>query len=288
MPLILYKSGVRLFIYRRLNILIRNYGLVFDGVYTTSSDIFFFFPPLISILIFFFFLFFDKYYFLLSTEWQQITLTITTTTETTTSIMTDIHLDQTRQKIPQPVKQLTFDELKAFPLPKAVETLPTSYLQDFSDNKQLLQGYIRQLEAYSTKQQEVVRTLQQADDILENVVYSQLIKDYEKVIDKINQQIKSINIIYQEFINLETYQYQLLSSNFNQDNLKAKFKKLIEENNQESLDIVKNFNDRSHGSEISDESFGTMIENFKNSRKLYHFRKEKLNRWEEERVSGFL
>ncbi|KAK6877623.1 hypothetical protein K6H10_003803 [Candida tropicalis] len=190
--------------------------------------------------------------------------------------------------IPQPVKQLTFDELKAFPLPKAVETLPTSYLQDFSDNKQLLQGYIRQLEAYSTKQQEVVRTLQQADDILENVVYSQLIKDYEKVIDKINQQIKSINIIYQEFINLETYQYQLLSSNFNQDNLKAKFKKLIEENNQESLDIVKNFNDRSHGSEISDESFGTMIENFKNSRKLYHFRKEKLNRWEEERVSGFL
>lgn len=202
--------------------------------------------------------------------------------------MTDIHLDKTRQKIPQPVKQLTFDELKAFPLPKAVETLPTSYLQDFSDNKQLLQGYIRQLEAYSTKQQEIVRTLQQADDILENVVYSQLIKDYEKVIDKINQQIKSINIIYQEFINLETYQYQLLSSNFNQDNLKAKFKKLIEENNQESLDIVKNFNDRSHGSEISDESFGTMIENFKNSRKLYHFRKEKLNRWEEERVSGFL
>lgn len=278
MPLILYKSGVRLFIYRRLNILIRNYGLVFDGVYTTSSDIFFFFPPLISILIFFF--------------WPQngnrSHSLLRRQQKTTTSIMTDIHLDQTRQKIPQPVKQLTFDELKAFPLPKAVETLPTSYLQDFSDNKQLLQGYIRQLEAYSTKQQEVVRTLQQADDILENVVYSQLIKDYEKVIDKINQQIKSINIIYQEFINLETYQYQLLSSNFNQDNLKAKFKKLIEENNQESLDIVKNFNDRSHGSEISDESFGTMIENFKNSRKLYHFRKEKLNRWEEERVSGFL
>lgn len=71
MPLILYKSGVRLFIYRRLNILIRNYGLVFDGVYTTSSDIFFFFPPLISILIFFF----------LATEWQQITFTITTTTK---------------------------------------------------------------------------------------------------------------------------------------------------------------------------------------------------------------
>lgn len=279
MPLILYKSGVRLFIYRRLNILIRNYGLVFDGVYTTSSDIFFFFPPLISILIFFFF-------------WPQngnrSHSLLRRQQNTTTSIMTDIHLDQTRQKIPQPVKQLTFDELKAFPLPKAVETLPTSYLQDFSDNKQLLQGYIRQLEAYSTKQQEIVRTLQQADDILENVVYSQLIKDYEKVIDKINQQIKSINIIYQEFINLETYQYQLLSSNFNQDNLKAKFKKLIEENNQESLDIVKNFNDRSHGSEISDESFGTMIENFKNSRKLYHFRKEKLNRWEEERVSGFL
>lgn len=279
MPLILYKSGVRLFIYRRLNILIRNYGLVFDGVYTTSSDIFFFFPPLISILIFFFF-------------WPQngnrSHSLLRRQQKTTTSIMTDIHLDQTRQKIPQPVKQLTFDELKAFPLPKAVETLPTSYLQDFSDNKQLLQGYIRQLEAYSTKQQEIVRTLQQADDILENVVYSQLIKDYEKVIDKINQQIKSINIIYQEFINLETYQYQLLSSNFNQDNLKAKFKKLIEENNQESLDIVKNFNDRSHGSEISDESFGTMIENFKNSRKLYHFRKEKLNRWEEERVSGFL
>ncbi|RCK65885.1 hypothetical protein Cantr_01559 [Candida viswanathii] len=204
--------------------------------------------------------------------------------------MTDIHLDQAKKTIPPPITHLTLDELKAFPLPRAVESLPTPYLEELTNHHDLLQGYIKQLEAYHAKQQEIVGHLSSLDDILENTIYKQLIRDYEGVIEKINQQIKSINIIYQEFINLETYQYQLLSSNYNQDNLRAKFKKLIEENNQESVEIVKSYgNDKgAHGSEASDESFNDMIEQFKNSRKLYHFRKEKLNRWEEERVSGFL
>ena len=96
---------------------------------------------------------------------------------------------------------------------------------------------------------------------------------------------KSINIIYQEFLNLETYQYQLLSNNFNQDILKLKFKKLLEKTNQDSLNIVKNYHEKG---ESTDDDFNNMIENFKESRKLYHSRKEKLYRWEEERVSGFV
>ncbi|EMG46218.1 hypothetical protein SBY92_000949 [Candida maltosa Xu316] len=200
--------------------------------------------------------------------------------------MTDIHFDQTQPKIPNPIKPITFEELQAFPLPKHLEALPTANFQQFTENKELLQSYIKQLDTYQSKQQEIVNQLNQLDDFLENVVCKKLMNEYEELIEKINQQIKSINIIYQEFINLETYQYQLLSSNYNQDNLKLKFKKLIEENNQESLNIVKKFHEKA--GENSDENFSTMIENFKNSRKLYHYRKEKLYRWEEERVSGFL
>jgi len=199
--------------------------------------------------------------------------------------MTEIHLDQTSQKIPDPVKFVSIEELHAFPLPKALESLPPSVFQQFLESKDLLQGYLKQLKAYQEKQLEIIDQLGELDNILENVIHKQLIKDYAALVDKINQQIKSINIIYQEFLNLETYQYQLLSNNFNQDILKLKFKKLLEKTNQDSLNIVKNYHEKG---ESTDDDFNNMIENFKESRKLYHSRKEKLYRWEEERVSGFV
>ncbi|CAX42857.1 conserved hypothetical protein [Candida dubliniensis CD36] len=199
--------------------------------------------------------------------------------------MTEIHLDQTFQKIPEPIKFVSIEDLNAFPLPKTLESLPPSVFQQFLDSKDLLQGYLKQLKAYQEKQQEIIDQLDDLDNILGNVIHKQLIKDYTALVDKINQQIKSINIIYQEFLNLETYQYQLLSNNFNQDILKLKFKKLLEKTNQESLNIVKDYHETA---ESTEDDLNNMFENFKESRKLYHSRKEKLYRWEEERVSGFV
>lgn len=73
-----------------------------------------------------------------------------------------------------------------------------------------------------------------------------------------------------------------MSSTFNEELLKHKFRKLIERNDEESRDLVKNIN----SSEVTDEQLVDTLELFKQSRKTYHFKKEKLNRWEEQRVSG--
>ena len=107
---------------------------------------------------------------------------------------------------------------------KGIRVVATISFPTILESKDLLQGYLKQLKAYQEKQLEIIDQLGELDNILENVIHKQLIKDYAALVDKINQQIKSINIIYQEFLNLETYQYQLLSNNFNQDILKLKFK----------------------------------------------------------------
>ncbi|EGW31565.1 uncharacterized protein SPAPADRAFT_62174 [Spathaspora passalidarum NRRL Y-27907] len=175
-----------------------------------------------------------------------------------------------------PLNPLQDSELNAFPLPKNLELLPNSNIKEFVENKELIQGYIKQLEAYKHHQSKLLKKLSTVDELLSKDI-TQLIEQYQQLIVKITQQIQSISTIYQEFVNLETIQYQLLSSNFNSENLKHKFAKLTED--ESKFD----FGDSKENGEFSD-----FIERFRANRRVYHYRKEKLNRWNEERVGGFL
>ncbi|KAI5953465.1 hypothetical protein KGF54_002837 [Candida jiufengensis] len=197
--------------------------------------------------------------------------------------------EESQQTLPQRISPLTIDELKPFPLPKQLNSLPNKTFDQFIENKELIKSYLQDLETFKLKLKQINENIDLIiNETLTSKIKNDLIPKYQNLIIKINNQIKTINQLYNEFLNYETIQYQLISSNFNQDILKLKFKKLIEQNNQDSLLIIKNFNKLQSANDNNIDEFNEMLSNFRESRKLYHFRKEKLNRWNEERVSGFI
>ncbi|KAK6465392.1 hypothetical protein DFJ63DRAFT_310488 [Scheffersomyces coipomensis] len=189
------------------------------------------------------------------------------------------------------IEPFKIDQLQPFPLPKSLEGLPNANFEQFINNEELIKGYIKDLETYKTHQDTIVDRLSQLQGVIKQEILDQLLTQYINQIQIIKNQLKSIHQIYQDFLNLETYQYQLLSSNFNQDYLiKNKFTKLIESNKEDSMQIIKKFGSKNTGddSNIDEGEFNELIGKFKQSRQLYHLRKEKLNRFNEERVSGFI
>ncbi|CAI5758663.1 unnamed protein product [Candida verbasci] len=184
-------------------------------------------------------------------------------------------------KIPDLLSNLT--DVSAFPLHKQLELLPTNDFKEFIENPELIESYIHQLTKYKEKVEKVQSTLSTLKIILNEEIHQNLITKYQQLTKKINSQISTIRQIYQEFQNLETVQYQLFSSNFNQDFLKYKMKKLIEKTNIESNEFGKKLSKATNENE-----FNNIINQYKDTRAKYHFRQEKLNRWEEERVSGFI
>lgn len=182
------------------------------------------------------------------------------------------------------IQPLTLKTLEAFPLPKYLDSLPVSIIEQFIQLHSLILGYIKQLPAYQKWNETIIETLNWQITNLNEI--SSILKTYNGTGTLIKEKMAKLNSLYSEFINLETYQYQLLSSNFNQEFLKNKFHKVIVENDQESKKLVKEF--KGSSSDDFENLFNNLIKDFRSSRKTYHLRKEKLNRWNEERVSGFI
>lgn len=182
------------------------------------------------------------------------------------------------------IKPLTIKELDPFPLPKYLDSLPISVIEQFVQLHNLVKGYLEQLPEHQKFNDKLIETLNWQISTLNEI--GNLLKTYSITGTQIKEQIAKLNSIYGEFINLETYQYQLLSSNFNPEFLKKKYSRIIAENDLESKELVKKF--RLESSVDFENSFNDFIKDFRSSRKSYHLRKEKLNRWNEERVSGFM
>ncbi|CAH2351567.1 hypothetical protein CLIB1423_04S00958 [[Candida] railenensis] len=174
------------------------------------------------------------------------------------------------------------EELKPFPLPKQLSTLPEHVLREFSQSYELVNGYVQSLPQFKGYQEVVVQELNQ--QIHKINVCCELLNEYSEVAERIKNQTQSLNSSYGEWTNLETIQYQLLSANFNQESLKKKFEKHLNETNQQSYDEIKKFKNSSQ----SESDFADFVENFRKQRKTYHSKKEKMNRWNEERVTGFV
>lgn len=183
------------------------------------------------------------------------------------------------------IQPLTLRDLQPFPLPKQLNSLPPAIVQQFSELYELIIGYIKGLENYKKFELTLVNRMNEQISTLNEIM--KLFENYQNVSTTIVEQINKISTLFNEFVNLETYQYQLLSSNFNQELLKKKFIKLAEENNHESNQLVNDFRSTASGDQDTEE-FSKFLKDFKASRKSYHLRKEKLNRWNEERVSGFI
>lgn len=181
-----------------------------------------------------------------------------------------------------PLATQTIEQLKPFPLQEHLRVLPQSVLEEFSQLYDLVEGYVKSLSTYKDHEVEVVKELNAQIEKLN--VCSELLENYNRVGDKIQQQVRELNGIFEEWTTLETIQYQLLSANFNQDALKLKFKRMLAESELALTESIKKFKT----SEQSETDFTELVSRFRAERKLYHIRKEKFNRWNEERVSGFV
>ncbi|ODV81051.1 uncharacterized protein CANTADRAFT_88951 [Suhomyces tanzawaensis NRRL Y-17324] len=163
-----------------------------------------------------------------------------------------------------------------FPLPKSIDILPRANVEEFINDPDLVRGYVKTLATYQDERQRVVAVLEQVETKHDEI--SELIRDYKQLSERIVNQIKTIQTMYQEFTNLEIDQYRLLSNNFNQEFLITnKLQGMLDTSHAESLAVAKRIQ------ELGDFE---MLAEFRDARKKYHLRKEKLNRWGEERVSG--
>jgi len=142
-----------------------------------------------------------------------------------------------------------------------------------------VKGYIKQLDAYTQTETNLRNIIHEQISTINKIIG--LLDAYEKNSSAIASAISKMNELYKEFLNYETYQYQLLSSNFNQNFLKLKFSKLTSASDEESMNAVKEYRN-------SGELLLNFLQDFRQKRKLYHLLKEKLNRWDEERISGLI
>ncbi|CUM66163.1 uncharacterized protein PRCAT00003821001 [Priceomyces carsonii] len=182
----------------------------------------------------------------------------------------------------KPIKPLTVETLKPFPIPKYLESLPPNVLDEFIQLYSLVSGYLESLPSYKTFTESITTQINYQITKLNEIIT--IFDEYEIAGNLIKEQIDKINKLYQEFLNLEVYQYQLLSSNFNQQFLKKKLEAMTRNTNEESLRIAQSLKQL----DKLESEFNELLKDFKNSRSLYHMRREKLYRWDEERVTGLI
>jgi predicted nuclease with TOPRIM domain len=177
------------------------------------------------------------------------------------------------------MEQLSLEALTPLKVPYQLEILPYSIKTQFLQLHELVRGYIKSLDGYKQHQAHLRDVVNKLIERLNEI--TTMVNEYEETSKTIEEQLAKIKELHQEFINLETYHYQLLAANFNQTFLKNKFKKLVESLDQEGSRILQNVAKDENDLESS-------LEQFRALRKRYHLRREKLNRWDEDRVTGFI
>jgi uncharacterized membrane protein YgaE (UPF0421/DUF939 family) len=159
-------------------------------------------------------------------------------------------------------------------IPQSVKLLPNTNLQSLIDDPHLISSFIRQTQEFLDYINQLLIKID--DDSSKLLKIQTLIDQYQTITTQVTQQLTNLQYIYHQYNNLQTIQYQLLL-NFNQNYLLNKFEKNVSQLNQECLQKIK-----------SDDPDLKFIQEFRQSRKNYHLQREKLNRWKEERVSGFV
>lgn len=171
-------------------------------------------------------------------------------------------------------------------LPRDLLVLPNEFVDQLTKQHQLLAGYIRLTHEYQSHNEEITKTLNEQILKLNEIIA--IFDKYQNTSDEINELIPKIHDTFNQFQNLELIQYQLLSTNFNHDLLKTKFQKLIAQSDLQTKQIIHESTGKLGNLTDNYDQFNEFMRLFKQNRKIYHLRQEKLNRWNEERVTGLL
>lgn len=181
------------------------------------------------------------------------------------------------------IQPLTLKKLNPFPLPKELATLPANLIDQLSSLYELTKGFVLSLETYKTHEKELLDVVNKNISTVNDILV--LLGEYEARSESIACLIRQLEQLYKEFLALETRQFQLLSANYNTNVLRAKLEKLAQECDANSSALARSYM-QTNDSLAND--LLLFLHTFKDSRKEYHIKREKLYRWDEERVAGLL
>lgn len=167
--------------------------------------------------------------------------------------------------------------IKLSELPQELSVLPDSVVTKLYEDVALLTSFIKDQPDYKQFNDTIIEKMNYQISKLNEILA--IFQKYQGISKEIEDKVNKLNLLHHEFLDLETIQYKLLSSNFNQDYQKLKFQKLIDQSHNNSLKLIENINYK---------EFDSFLKSFKSSRKVYHLRMEKMNRWNEERITGFV
>ncbi|KAM3122456.1 hypothetical protein ACQ2H7_004368 [Candidozyma auris] len=161
---------------------------------------------------------------------------------------------------------------------KQITNLTPEYKRYFLGSYDLIRGYALLSSDYRKLEEQLISLLDSFCETLMGTIH--LLTDYNYYSTEIRNNINVLEKLYKNFIELQTHQFQLLSSNFNQSFLRSRIKKLIDQDDEATLDWYR--------TQKKKEPVTGILEEFKAMRKTHHLRSEKLYRWQEERPSSFL
>lgn len=161
-------------------------------------------------------------------------------------------------------------DLEPFPLPRALASLPPSHLAEFARLYELVKGYVASLPKTQEHNEAVLATISREVSKIEDI--RQMLRKHSDVSERITLQLAQLDRLVTQFGVLETQQYQLLSQ-FSSATQRQRLAKVV------ARDKCPAYN----GEEV-----GQFLEQFRQRRKAFHVRNHKLQRWLEERVSGFV
>lgn len=173
---------------------------------------------------------------------------------------------------------ITVRDLNPFPLPKSLASLPDSVVQDFARLYELVKGFTQSLESYKTQEADVLKSLDEAIELINEI--TEKLQEQRSMREEIIALVTRLDDLYKDFLSLETYQYRLLGNNFNRNVLRTRFEKVMRQQDDHALDLISDYR-------RSDGNMSEFLGEFRSSRKAYHMTREKLWRWDEERISGF-
>lgn len=185
---------------------------------------------------------------------------------------------------------LSTELLKALPLPRHLEVLPPKLLEEFASLPDLLRGYIKSLRAYQETQKTVSEIRAYQQKAFDNIL--RILDEYESTGNSIRQKLAELEVLYLQFLSLQTTQYQLLAANFSRELLQRKYSAVMHQTDAESRSLAHDLSLTTSvpldSLTLGDGLLAARMAQFTAKRAVYHKRREKLLRWDEDRVTGFI
>lgn len=117
---------------------------------------------------------------------------------------------------------------------KQITNLTPEYKRYFLGLYDLIRGYALLSSDYRKLEEQLISLLDSFCETLIGTIH--LLTDYNYYSTEIRNHINVLEKLYKNFVELQTHQFQLLSSNFNQSFMRLRIKKLIDQDDEATLD----------------------------------------------------